>query len=261
MYQKILEYYCRISTQISEIQEKISSLPEGTLVCCSGKKSTKWYRSFGSYRNYIHKNDRITAEQLAVKKYLTMTLKQLSAEKLALEAYLKCRDSAKDSSSELLFEKPCYQELLSPYFKPSSQEIQDWMEAKYEKNPSHPENLVHNTRLGFHVRSKSESMIANFLYTNHIPFRYECSLSLGAHTLFPDFTILHPETHEIYYWEHFGMMDDPAYSKNACTKLQLYTANGIIPSIQLLTTYETQTHPLSYEEISFVASRCFPLKM
>ncbi|MFQ8777759.1 MAG: hypothetical protein ACLR78_10425 [Roseburia sp.] len=63
------------------------------------------------------------------------------------------------------------------------------------------------------MRSKSEAMIAMLLHLNAIPYRYECALSLGGVTLFPDFTIRHPVTGVLYYWEHFGLMDDPAYAK------------------------------------------------
>ena len=82
-----------------------------------------------------------------------------------------------------------------------------------------------------------------------IPFRYECALHLGNTTLFPDFTIRHPKTGEFFYWEHFGMIDNATYCQNMTSKLQLYTAHGIIPSIQLITTYETKEHPLSAEMV------------
>lgn len=94
---------------------------------------------------------------------------------------------------------------------------------------------------------KAENM---FLYTHQIPFRYECALYLGESVIFPDFTIRHPHTGETYYWEHFGLADDPRYCKSVCTKLQLYMSNGIIPSIHLITTYETKEHPLSSETVN-----------
>lgn len=84
------------------------------------------------------------------------------------------------------------------------------------------------------------------LHTSKIPFRYECALPLGDVIVYPDFTIRHPRTGQLFYWEHFGMMDNPAYIKNAFSKLQLYTEHGIVPSIQLLTTYETKEHPLDF---------------
>ncbi len=41
------------------------------------------------------------------------------------------------------------------------------------------------------------------------------------------------------------MMDDPEYSENAFKKLQLYNTYGIIPSVNLITTFETKTNPLN----------------
>ena len=87
------------------------------------------------------------------------------------------------------------------------------------------------------------------MHLNKIPFRYECALHLDNITLFPDFTIRHPTTGTIFYWEHFGMMDDVYYAKNTSLKLQTYTSYGIIPTLQLITTYETKNHPLSSDFI------------
>ena len=95
------------------------------------------------------------------------------------------------------------------------------------------------------VRSKSESLIDMSLYVRRIPFRYECELQLGEHTIYPDFTIRHPITGKVYYWEHFGLMDDESYAKNAFFKQQTYATYGIIPTQQLITTYETKNSPLS----------------
>lgn len=123
------------------------------------------------------------------------------------------------------------------------------MQAPYEKNLQHPEHLTHKCSSGHVVRSKSEAFIDMVLHMNHIPFRYECALHLGTVTLFPDFTILHPRTGEEYYWEHFGMMDDPNYSKNAASKIHLYSSHGILPSVRLITTYESRDNPLNMEMV------------
>jgi hypothetical protein len=40
-------------------------------------------------------------------------------------------------------------------------------------------------------------------------------------SIYPDFTIRHPVTGEVYYWEHFGMMDNENYAHNVYSKLQL----------------------------------------
>lgn len=71
------------------------------------------------------------------------------------------------------------------------------------------------------------------------------------------FTIRHPRTGQIYYWEHFGRMDDSVYAKKAGSKLQMYISSGIIPSIQLITTYETLDSPLDMEVIEKILHRYF----
>lgn len=153
------------------------------------------------------------------------------------------------SPDSLLTEDSAYKELLAPFFKPASQELADWMNAPYTSSAPHPEQLIHATLTSVKVRSKSESMIATLLQQNNIPFRYECPLMLGNAIFHPDFTIRHPQTGSSYYWEHFGMMDDPNYVKNSISKLQLYVSHQIIPSIQLITTYETTKHPLTLDVI------------
>ena len=124
-----------------------------------------------------------------------------------------------------------------------STELNQWMNADFEYNIKYPEQRIHKSASGLMVRSKSEALIATLLSHNRIPFRYECALCLGETTLHPDFTLRHPKTGAFYYWEHFGLMDFPSYRKNVFSKLQLYTAHNIIPSIQLITTYETSEHP------------------
>lgn len=127
----------------------------------------------------------------------------------------------------------------------TTQELYEWAAAPYERSTNYPEQLTHSSVSGNVVRSKSEAIIDMALYINQIPFRYEAQLLLKNIPLFPDFTILHPRTKEIFYWEHFGMMDNDKYAQNACSKITLYVSNGIIPSIHLITTYETKSHPLS----------------
>lgn len=123
------------------------------------------------------------------------------------------------------------------------------MNAPYDKNPVHIENLIHRSSSGNYVRSKSEMMIDMILHVNNIPFRYECALHLDNLVIYPDFTIRHPKTGELFYWEHFGLMDNSSYAQNVPNKLRTYISNGIIPGINLITTYETQANPLSIEAI------------
>ena len=96
------------------------------------------------------------------------------------------------------------------------------------------------------LRSKSEVFIDQALFMNNIPYRYECKLVLNGNNIYPDFTLLHPVTGKILYWEHFGMMDDFKYAQKALNKIELYNRAGIIPGIDLIMTFETDNKPFMY---------------
>ena len=236
LYDKALQERQRIQSQITAIQHQLKRLPDGKIICSQNDNRVKWYISDGHTKTYLPKKQRSLAEQLAAKKYLSLVLDDLLHEQRALNFYLNHHSKNTGKSQNLLTEIPGYQELLSPYFQTHDQKISQWLSAPYETNPKYPEQLVHKTSSGTYVRSKSEAMIALYLHTKSIPFRYECALSLGDTIVYPDFTILHPRTYEIIYWEHYGLMDESYYYQNAFSKLQLFTSHGIVPSINLITT-------------------------
>lgn len=257
---KIREEYQSVQNQIIEMEEKLKKMPKGKLLFSRGKNSVKWYVSDGHKKVYLPKRDRHIAERLAEKGYLELKLQDLLQERQMIENYFDYYLDAQgvtDSTETLLRSDSNYRELLEPYFQLRDEELSRWMNDSYEKCEKYPENLIHKTSSGIYVRSKSESMIEMFLHTNQIPFRYECALELDGMTFYPDFTILHPKTREIYYWEHFGLMDDPDYVRNTCSKLELYARHGIIPSIQLITTYETKEHPLNYHDVARIGAQYF----
>lgn len=253
----MLAEHLRLDEQITSLQSKLQTFPPGKLICARNGNRYKWYQSDGHTPTYIPKENHNLAKQLALKKYLSQQLEYLIHEKKAIEFYLRHHDPCIPSAEQMLATNPEYQQLLSPYFQPTSQKMLEWMNSPYESNNKYPEQLIHKTSSGRLVRSKSESLIDMALHANHIPFRYECALHLGDSTVYPDFTIRHPSSDRIYYWEHFGLMDDPAYCKNVCTKLQLYTSHGLIPSIQLITTYETKENPLSFETVENILKQYF----
>ena len=157
----------------------------------------------------------------------------------------------------MLLEHPGYGQLLEKHFVPINEELLRWQNAPYEKSNKYEEDLIIKGTQGKMLRSKSEAIIDMMLYKNKIPFRYEEKLVLDDITLYPDFVIRHPATGEFYYWEHFGMMDEEDYMDHACDKIRLYCKNGIIPSLNLITTYETKRHPLSVEKVESIIQEYF----
>ncbi len=256
-YQQLICERDKLILQLKELDEKTRKLPEGDLLCVKNGRYTKWFLSSGSSPIYLPKEKRPTAESLAVKKYYSLQMAELSQKLNLLEQWLKLYGDGQTKSEMLLDDSSPFKELLVSYFQTLFKEGTGWMAEDYMQNQAHPEHLIHSTLSGHKVRSKSEVIIANSLFTSQIPYRYECALSLQGMIFFPDFTILHPQTEEILYWEHFGMMDNPSYSESAFNKLKIYAAHGIIPTVNLITTYETQKRPIDSEKVMQVIQEYF----
>ena len=226
------------------------------MVCANGNRNPSWFWSDGKNKTYIKKKDRALAEQLAYKKYLLELKNELSEELKILNRYIN-KISTPHKSEQMLINSTEMRRLVSPYFLPENKALIEWINTPYEKNTSYPETLIHKSISGNILRSKSEAMIDMLLFEAKIPYRYECQLVLGNKILWPDFSLLHPRTAERYYWEHFGMMDNSDYANNACQKIKEYTSNGIIPGINLITTFETKDKPLTSDMVKRIIDNYF----
>ena len=246
--EKILIRKKQLESQIVQIQKELEKMPDGYLRCERNGRYIKWFYYHDGIAEYLSKKQKALAEQLAIRKYKEMQLEELQIELRAIGAYLKCKKKS-PCADGLLKDDSLYKTLLTPYFMQYEEEISKWVNEPYVHNPAYPEKLIHKTVAGIMVRSKSEALIVSSLVKNHIPFRYECPLYLTEHILYPDFTILHPKTRKIYYWEHFGKMDDTEYVKITNAKLNTYFMNGMNPANNLIMTFESSTEPLDYEVV------------
>jgi len=93
------------------------------------------------------------------------------------------------------------------------------------------EGLIHRTKRGELVRSKSEVIIANeLLAQGYDRYQYEQHLTLpSGNVRYPDFTVEDEDTGEHFYWEHLGMLTNPEYRARWERKLAAYRAAGIVP--------------------------------
>ena len=91
-------------------------------------------------------------------------------------------------------------------------------------------SLIHRTERGDLVRSKSELVIADKLHAAGIDYVYEQPLVLSDRSVrYPDFTIEDDANGITYYWEHLGMLHDPAYRARWERKRNEYVREGIVP--------------------------------
>ena len=254
LYQKACAEKARLEKEIRKIDKKLRSFPAGKMFITRNGKYSKWY-----YRTeddlspvYIPKKERKLAERYAQKKYLLQMKKDLQQEKTALDFYIRHHKQRPWKSDTFLEDKPEYIELIEPYFKPKSQELIEWVNEPYEKNPYKEELAIQSLDNGQKVRSKSEVLISKVLEKYNIPYRTECMLQVGNNIYYPDFTVRHPVTGEYYYIEHLGLIEKYSYLKKNLDKLHDYITHGIVPMRNLILTFETLEYPLTLELIDWL---------
>lgn len=233
-----------IDKEVARLESIYSKLPDKKLLIVKNGNYTKWFESDGHNHIYIPKEKRRYAAQLCYRKYLQLQLKFLKSENKSLKRICEGKDSSWFELEQFLANKD-NADLLKDYLKEEySQSDLEWMNAEYEKNTAHPEHLTHETITKELVRSKSEESIYRALYYHKIPFRYECRYPDSSFIYHPDFTIKHPITGEIYYWEHLGKMDVPDYVADNMRKLSQLSQEGLIVGKNLIITCETKAHHL-----------------
>ena len=244
--------------EMRQIESLIKKMPKEDMRCAKNGKNYKWFcMKEGDATTYIPKSNRRYAEKLAQKKYYENRYEELSHQVKALKYYERQMREV-EGKAENLFKHEEWGKLLESMQSVKREDLKMWMDEKYEGGAGHPENLIHKGSQGKYLRSKSEVIIDMMLYKYGIPFRYEDKLLLdNGIYIYHDFTVRHPITGKRIYWEHFGMMDDREYRNGACKKIRLYCDNGIIPSINLITTFETADHPLDVDRVEKIIKEFF----
>lgn len=114
------------------------------------------------------------------------------------------------------------------------------------------EALIHRTRKGVAVRSKSEVIVADTLDSLDISYSYEqplYSISNPKDFRLPDFTVSFEG--DVYYWEHLGMLSVPSYREAWDRKLAWYEDNGY--SSRLITSEDALDGSIDASKIESIA--------
>lgn len=249
--------------RLQKIEEKtrnqLKGATKGTLRISKSNDHIQYYhctednpRKNGTY---LHKTEEQLVHQLAQKAYdekvLRLVEKRLRQIKRIAEEY-------QDDEIENIFlkEHEIRQKLICPVELTWNQQLEQWMQEKYEgKGFKEGDPLIYSDR-GERVRSKSEKILADFFYHNNIQYKYEKPLQLtGYGVVYPDFTFLSKRTGKEIYWEHEGRMDDSGYAKSAIKKIETYEDNGIYIGDRLILTFETESISLSRRTIERNAKR------
>lgn len=224
--------YLRYQKMLQALEAEVIQLPKGNLSFRTVDGRDYCHLQFRD-ANGVH-NHRIQPAEIQQMQQAINRRKELKEEIKAFQQIIK---KLEDKFPQL---PTMAAALLST--KPTQQHI---------STTNHPEK-PYRTAKGDYVRSKSEVIIADELYANHISYEYEKPLTLeGArYPVYPDFTIYTPHQKQVVLWEHCGLMNNQAYRDKWEWKKKAYERSGICEwNKNLIITYEAAGGDLNIDEI------------
>ena len=246
----LLEEVSMLEQLVRDAEIRLKSAPEGKMCVSSKGKGYECYlvgeESADSYRKtYISVNEKDLIAGLAQKEYDRKLIDYATKRISGIHKFLKLYEA---TSLDKLYKKIHLgrKKLIKKIYISDDEYARRWQSTPYIKKEMQDDGREIYTEKGEKVRSKSEKIIADKLYSLGIPYRYECQLKLeGNVILYPDFTILKMPQRKEVYLEHLGMLDDSEYLESTLWKLNVFEKNGIYLGDSLVLTHETGKHPLN----------------
>jgi hypothetical protein len=253
-----LQYMLRIET---EFNKELASLPKGTLSCKKIKGHLYYYLQSRKERSLVSsyvpaKSLPIISQQCERRRYLIEALGLININKPLIEKFLsKYKDFEAISQTGSNFDKFSNSVNLLNYerrfgLRKDLSDQADLIQGPdlatdnqtkplyQEKSTYYPEGLKHRTAKGHYVRSKSEVIIADRLYSNGIDYTYEQPLWLGNVNKLPDFTVFDRQRGIHVYWEHCGMVQNQSYMSSWDEKIKLYRTFDILEGDNLILSFD-----------------------
>ncbi|MDO4961517.1 MAG: hypothetical protein Q4E57_06660 [Eubacteriales bacterium] len=245
---------------IEQTSQRLINTPEGDLRVSNGRGRIRYYHKIAGDGNaikyeYISNSNKELPMLLAQKSYDEKILAK-AKNKIRLVNNMLTNYDEHEFEKIYLSEHPARRAMITPIEPTWDEFVKAWMSEPYTGKAFQEGTPLIITDRGERVRSKSEKILADYFYHNNIPYKYEKPIFLkGVGWVYPDFTLLSQKTRSEIYWEHAGMMDDPAYAQNFVRKIELYEYNGIFPGEQLILTFETDKSVLNTKTIELMVNR------
>ena len=234
---------------LAAAQRRLSKAPAGKLQVKTSRGHERFYKHMPKNE---HPEGSAKAADSDLRKYTVQYLSQRNMEEiLALADKRYCEALIKDLEHEIRAMRRFQAELhpekkyddaklipeslrdkIRPVVLPQEARCMLWQGEPFRSNifPIDPAS-VYKTIRDESVRSRAECYIANALAARSLAYHYEELLEINSSVIYPDFTIMHPVSGELYYLEFFGMMDNPAYAEKALQKIRTYQAAGLAPRL------------------------------
>lgn len=232
-----------------QVRERLKKAPKGFLRISNSHTRPEYYHKCDgvSSKNgrYIRKGEIELARGLAQRDYDIQLLERAGNRLDVINKFLN--EYGKTDLGKIYAKTNKYRrELISPLVLSDEEYVRQWLAVEYPRMGFGDDAPEFISERGERVRSKSEKIIADKLYSLGIPYRYEYPITLeGNIRKCPDFTVLRMPEREEVYLEHLGMLDKTDYLEDAIYKWNLYEKNGIYLGVNLFITHETSRYPLN----------------
>ena len=253
---ELIEIGAELGLLIKKTRIRLKNVPAGSLNITTkkGQPMYYWYKRENekTKKHYLGKEERSKIRRLAQKDFDMKMIRAAEKQKKSIDTFLKNydEDALKNIYKSL---SPERKKLIDADIVDDEEYARRWLAVSYQSGRFDNSTSEYYTLKGERVRSKSEKIIADTLYTHGIPYRYEYPLNMkNGQSWRPDFTILNKRTREEFILEHFGMMDDPEYCTAALGKLHIYMENDFFPGENLLITAESSAKPLSTKDLDMI---------
>ena len=245
---------------LQEIADKarrgLSVETEGHLRISNDKNKPRYYQCIDNNNEiYIPRSNKEIPKLLAQSTYNRTVLKKVETRLKQIKKILQ--DYTDDEIERIYTSMHKERQLLVTPIEPTwNQLLMKWYEEEYQGKEFKEGIPVILTEKGERVRSKSEKIIADYLYRKNILYKYEKPLYLNGYGIvYPDFTLLSRKTGKEIYWEHEGKMDDQEYARKAIQKIESYQMNDIYQADRLILTFETKQCVLNSKIIENLTAR------
>ena len=242
---------------IRQIEHKMKGFPDGRINIKKRNNKMYFYRAGGDEREKLLTSaDKQLISDLVQKNYLQKVLK---ASKEEADALKKLQKRYPDLVAEEIYDhlSTDRKKLAKRIGLADDQYVRKWENKTYDPKPFKDGYPVYLTMKGERVRSKSEVIIADRLYANGIPYKYECPLIIGNEVIHPDFSILRVSDRKVVYLEHCGKADDPEYQEDMVPRINKYILAGIYEGEKLFLTFEADGTPLDVRVLDSMINRHF----
>lgn len=236
---------------LSETVESLKAIdfPEGRVSIKYMQGRPYYYLSIADKKEkYLGKKDRAVIRKLVQKAYVKEVIKLSEHEMRMISDILRLYGNA---MPEDVYENlpDARKRFATPVSIGNNRIAADWADEPYDRLPFKKDTPEYITMKGDRVRSKSEMIIADRLFVNGIPYKYECPLLVNGQIIHPDFTILRLSDLRILYHEHCGMVDYAEYAERMVTKINDYNKEGICLGDRLFVSMESSKTPLDVRTI------------